>query len=282
MAKQRSYLSDVNIALFGGLMNIPVELVPARKTAKKGVDIKMACPECDDAERVKQGYSCDHGHGPFTAGQCDRGMVVKDDDGNETFVRVADDEIDMIRRGEEGERLPEKNLHVQVFPAAEVDGQTMRAGGAYRLRVDEKKAKAQIPLYCLARDLIGDTEKAFVGELNMGLKGGQKMVRLEVRNEQLYLFELIRPQDLADNEVYDEVYDERLLDRGSQWANENVEEFDPDAFADRVQERADQLAAAKTDPDADPVEKSGAEPTPIDRKADALLSMLDAAVSDAA
>jgi non-homologous end joining protein Ku len=245
--RQRAYASDVSLSFFG-VMNIIVDLVPAKKSG--AVSFTIICPDCDEAHRLDQRYICgtDASHGDgidpnlpgYASGTSGRGKEV-----NGTLVRVDEEEISAIKDGQ----LPLNDLQVTVYPADDVERLTRPNGTAYRLR-----PKGTLPIYKMLVDLTADRSKAFIGEMNV--RGQDKLFRIESWNGVLTVTELARPSEVVEAEHVDATYEGKLLAMATQLADVQTEDFDPAKFANKVKERAAAWEAQKVAeglaPDAKP------------------------------
>lgn len=237
---QRSFATGVDL-LFFGVMNVQGDLMPAALPANKDVRFKMICTECDDPTPLEQRYLCTahpDEHGPFVVSTAGRAKVVGSGK-TEQLYKVTDEQIAALKTP----TLPEKQMTVHVFDADTVNAATIPSGNAYRLR-----PSGRLDLYAVLVDLVANPQYAFVGE--MTVKGTQKMWRISSRSGQLFLSELVRPADVAPGDNLDDVvYDAAALEMVTKLAADNLEEFDPAAFADVIAERAremnDLLASGK-------------------------------------
>lgn len=308
---QRSYASDVSLS-FLSLMNLICDVIPARQ-ADDSTKFVTICPDCDapgvEPTRLSQRYIClDHdplaevrtavdvalsdssiksvpklreavtaavdkgvlaAHGPFTVAEAARAKEI-----SKVLYRVTAEEIAEVKDTD----LPEKQAEVEVYPSEQIERATMPSGSIYRLR-----PKGGLPVYAMLLDLLADTSKAFITELN--LRGSQKLYRVSVEtdadgNRQMVLHELIRPGDLAPFDTLNlPEYDGRLLDRAAQLVDTQLGDFDASKFENAVKARAVALAEAKRDPNLEPAPKAK-KAKPEDTGGDELLALLEAAVAE--
>lgn len=265
---QKASRSGVTLGIAGLPMMVTTDLMPAKQSvAKTGPKFKTICPEHDEPTTTKQRYICEE-HGQFTVGQLDKALELEDG----SLRRVTPEEIQQIKDGDEP--LPENNLELHVYPAADVAAVTMQSGATWRLKVPKKK-DAELPYYALIRDLIADESKAYVGEVNLGSKLGTKMVQVRVRQGQMFLHEMIRPGEIAEQEDYGDVdYDSRLIERARQLMDGAVEEFNPEQYESQALARAEVIAATEAGEKAEMPEPTVAKPS----GEDAMLAMLDSAI----
>lgn len=288
MSRQRAYATGYQITL--GMVNVPIDLVPVRRSeANKAKQFKIIAPEDVFPEptpmEIRYVVPGQEHLGMWTQSECDRGKEIEGSDGSKTIVRASDEERSAVISGDEATRLPDGVLELHIFPAEDIDAATvpnMKDGGMYRLRPPAKKGKWVAPQsYLMLRDLIKSMpEKAFIGEIS--IREIPRLARLSVWNDQIVLTELVRPSQVAPVDEIDGEYNAALLAKAAELVNALVEDFDPDMFASQIEERAKAFAAAKLAEQGDiatPVQIPA--PAKVADPSDALLAMLDTAVSAA-
>jgi non-homologous end joining protein Ku len=255
-------VGTVELSFFGGLANLQCSMVPVKKSEPGG--LKIVCPDCEDTTKLEQRYLCpvDGQHGPFTAAEAARAIEV-----DRQLKRVTEDEAKALKEP----TLPSGSAEFTAFPAHEVEAATMQSGATYRLR--PKNAQRQYSaLVDFLRD--GKAEQALITELTY--RDVQKMYRLIERDGMLVLVELVRPGELHPAENVTVEYQVELLDMFASAFEDQVEEFDPEAFASTTRDRVAALEASKRDPNAPvlaPAPKVAAKKTDDD---DALMAALSA------
>lgn len=255
--KVRASTSGVTLTMLG-MTSLQVDLVPLRRGER--VAPKLVCPECAEATKLSQRYVCPNheDHGPYAQQEVQRAIDV---DG--ILRKVTDDEIAALK----DPTIEPKQATFRIFPADQVESETMPAGTAYRLR-----PKNAPQVYAMLVDVVRERgDLAFVAELNAR---SQKMYRLAVRDRALVAMELIRPGEFNPDEEMPTEYNGELLDAALTLVDQQVEDFDPESWTDFYRARAKELQEAKlTNPN---------EPAPIRKvekvdSADALLEALTAA-----
>jgi non-homologous end joining protein Ku len=261
--KQRAAASDVAIGL--GLIRTTVDVVPARRSDGEA-KFKLICPSCDTPTRGAQTYICTHDDTHhFTSDQADRAIEV-----DKTLKRVTADEIAEIKDTE----LPAGEINFLVVPAGEVEAVTLPSGALYRLRPKAENDQA----YGLFAALVSDPNFAFIGEMTM--RSNQKLYRASVWRGQVVLQELVRPSEFHEADPININIDPRLTAVSAKLVETLAEPFDPEAFANRVRERALALAEAKRSGAPAPAKPKPITPTAVD-PTDQLLAMLTASVEAA-
>lgn len=261
--KQRAAASDVAIGL--GLIRTTVDVVPARRSDGEA-KFKLICPQCTTPTRGAQTYICIHDETHhYTSDEADRAIEV-----DKVLKRVTPEEIAAIKDTE----LPAGEINFLVVPAAEVEAATLPSGALYRLRPKAENDQA----YGLFAALVSDPAYAFIGELTM--RSNQKLYRASVWKGQVVLQELVRPSEFHEADPIDIHIDPRLAAVSAKLVETLAESFDPDAFANRIRERALALAEAKRSGAPAPAKPKPVTPTAVDAT-DQLLAMLTASVAAA-
>lgn len=260
--KQRSFASDISVSFVNPLLNVVVDFVPVKAT-DKSKQLKIICPLCETPTSMSQRYLCEHGHGPFAISEADRAREI-----DKVLYRVTEEEISQLK----GATIPpEAGLSLRAYEAEEVEAMTRPSESAYRLR-----PKGNLSVYAMLVKLAEDTDRAFIGEVN--LRGNQKMFRVQTWNGQLVAQELTRPDDLAPMDDINPDFDDRLLATAEMLVSSDISTFVPEEYRNTIRERSAMLDEAKRDPNAVPVtmEKVAARANNDD-----LLALLEQAVEAA-
>jgi non-homologous end joining protein Ku len=259
---QRAAASDVAIGL--GLIRTTVDVVPARRSDGEA-KFKLICPHCTTPTRGAQTYICTHDEDhQFTSDEADRAIEV-----DKVLKRVTTDEIAAIKETD----LPPGEINFTPVPAAEIEAATLPSGALYRLRPKADNDQA----YGLFAAIVSDPAWAFIGELTM--RSSQKFYRASVWKGQVVLQELVRPSEFHDADSINITIDPRLAAVSAKLVETLAESFDPEAFANRVRDRALALAEAKRSGAPAP-----AKPKPVKPTADPtaqLLAMLEGSIAAA-
>jgi non-homologous end joining protein Ku len=262
-------VKDATMSLLGGMMNITVDILPA-KLAEETVSFPYICPDEDEPVKPKQMYvhpdDVDKDTGPirmWASGELDHAREV---DG--ILHRVTKAEMDAAREAV----LPPKEIALSIFPADEVEAVARPGGALYRVR-----PKASPHVYAMILDAVEKaTNKAFIGE--MTIRGKQRMYRLLAWNRNLILQEQIRPGEFYDPEDYTHEYPSKLLDSFIAAVDAQTETFDPEAYANFLRDRAKEIDDAKRDPNAP--KATPAKPVRVAKDdSDALMAMLEGLAS---
>lgn len=239
----RPAAKDASLSLLGGLMTIKVDVLGAKR-AEETVEFKLICPDEDEPTRPVQMYvhpddvDADHPR-MWKTGELDKAREV---DG--ILYRATPEEIADAKETV----LPTGQMSVTIVPAEQF--QTVASGAFYRLRPKEQPA-----VYAaLTRRVAADTDLAYITELT--IRGKQRFYRLLVVDNVLCILEHIRPGELYDAEEYSTETDVKLVDMLGEAVRNNVEDFDPEAYVNFLRARAEELDAAKRDPNAPKVEKA--------------------------
>lgn len=262
---QRAIASDVSLQIFGTVF-LPVDIVSARRSDE--IKKEMVCPTCSEAHKLSQRYHCTENeeHGPFTSKNAHRAILV---DGQ--LKKLTESEIEELTRPE----LPAGTAVVRVFPAADVERETMPGGSIYRIR-----PRVGAEAYALIVELVEstairkDNRLAFCCELTV--RNVTKLYRIIARDGILTLVELIRPGEFHEMDLPLPPFEAKLLPQIiDRCDNDWLEPFDAEAFTDVRRQRAADLAERKADPNA-PV------PEPVVRKPEdqtaSLMAMLEASI----
>ncbi len=236
---QRSAVSDVSFSL--GLLSLRADLVPARlPNTGTATSFSYLCPDCPEPTKPEQKYLCEHGHGPYVAGEIDRrGKKIGDQ-----LIEVTQEEIAAAK----DIGVPDKLFEVLVFPAADVEAATVPDSGVYRIRPVKTADPSMFKMYQLFLEAASNKEVALIGEF--ALKGIPKMGRLSVFDGQLVVSTLVRPSDVADRDIVPVVEPtEKERAMFAKLIASVTEEFDPATFNNTLRERINALLEAKA---ADP------------------------------
>jgi non-homologous end joining protein Ku len=234
---------DAPLSLLGGLMTLKVDVLNAKR-AEETVEFKLICPDEDNPTRPVQMYVHPDdldGANPrmWKVGELDKAREV---DG--ILYRATPEEIAAAKETV----LPTGQMSVTVVPAIQFN--TVANGAFYRLRPKEQPA-----VYAaLVKRIAADTDLAYITELT--IRGKQRFYRLIVVEGVLSLQEHIRPGELYDAEEYSTDTDPKLIDMLGDAVRNNVEDFDPEEYVNFLRTRAEELDAAKRDPNAPKVEKA--------------------------
>lgn len=254
---------DASLSLLGGLMNIKVDVLPAKK-AEENVEFKLICPDEDEPTRPVQMYVHPDdvdGDQPrmWKVGELDKAREI---DG--LLHRVTPEEIEAAKET----LLPTGQMAVTVVPAGQFT--TVANGAFYRLRPKEQPA-----VYAaLVKRIAADTDLAYVLELT--IRGKQRFYRLISWQDTLCIQEHVRPGELYEPEGYSTDADQKLVDMLGEAVRNNVEDFNPDEYVNFLRARAEELDAAKRDPNAPKVEKAPRAPK-VDDTAGLLAALESAA-----
>jgi len=188
---------------------------------------KLACPTCRTPTSLKQGYTCEKGHGPFSISECDR--MHENDEG--AMVKVTADEASEASAS----ILPDRELALQVHLRDEIIARTYPSGNAYLFR-----PKGTAPLYGILLDILAERpDIALVAKTN--LRHNDKFVQVDRGlNGQLIVRELIWPQDMKQFEAPEYAYDPKYRKQALDLIEASVEPFDPEQYR---RDAADRIAA---------------------------------------
>lgn len=234
---------DASLSLLGGLMTIKVDVLPAKK-AEETVEFKLICPDEDEPTRPVQMYV----HPDDVDGDQPRmwkvGELEKAREIDGLLHRVTAEEIEAAKETV----LPTGQMTVTVVPAAQFE--TVANGAFYRLRPKEQPA-----VYAaLVKRIAADADLAYITELT--IRGKQRFYRLISWQDALCAQEHVRPGELYDGEQYSTDADQKLVDMLGDAVRNNVEDFNPEEYVNFLRARAEELDAAKRDPNAPKVEKA--------------------------
>jgi non-homologous end joining protein Ku len=196
---------------------------------------------------VPLGYQlwCEHGHGPFTADEARKAVVV-----HGALTPTTTEEVAEVK----APAVPAKTADLRVYPADQVEAATLPNGNMFRLRAEPTLT------YGVLRELVADTSKAYVCE--MVLKGKTCLYRAVVQRDTIVLVELVRPERMLPGFEVDVEVDERVLANARLLADALTEEFVPENWADERTLRMQEMGA------------SGSEPTVSDDVAAATANLL--------
>lgn len=258
----RTYLENVTLNL--GAVNVIGNLVsPVATNSKKAEAFFMLCPGCgaDSPSRVNQGYSCDHGHGPFSVSEIPlRGK----EDGDEIVV-VSKEEIDAAKESAHTKLL----LELHVHDAEQVEKRAFPVDKPYVFWPHEASAKAASIFKEMVDEAGKCNGKSLVGMLNTGRD--EKLIRVQTWNGMIVLQTICRPEDAKDFPEYPvPAADEKLLGLAKTLVDGQVEEFDPDDYRKTSRERLGLLVDAAKRGETAPIE-SIAVPAPKEDDVEAML-----------
>lgn len=241
-SKVRATLSGVTVSC--EVISFDVDLVPAtRAKADKRAANSVApsvvriCPTCEEPTRIKQLLVCDHPqhhHGPFTSDELGHATEV---DGE--LVKFTPEDVPKAKTP----TVDAKSVAFSVFPASEVERATLPSGNIYRMRLPAKATKSTLQAYALMRELVADSDLAFIAELVV--KGVSKLYRASARGDgMITLAELMRPSLFHEPDGADATCDERTVAAGRKMVAAMVAPFDPTEWESAAEERLKALQAA--------------------------------------
>jgi len=232
MPGHRAALSDFTINL--GFLDVHGDLIVPQETGTKAADqFKLCCPACADATSVKQGYTCENGHGPFVTGDCGHAKEV-----NKALIKVTDEEYEEARKCD----LEKNVLPLTIHNADEVKDTFLHSGLTYVVRptgdaMNIKKFSA------LLRIVTENPQWVFVGVCNV--RNTEKFMALsEGLNGQLLMNELVWPGDLRTHDQYTVPVADDLI--APIVKSIEVTEFNPDEYVKSTREKIAELVASKT------------------------------------
>lgn len=255
-SKVRASLTGVTVSC--GVISLDVDLVPATrakadKRAANSTALTRVCPTCTEGAKIKQLLICENGHGPFAQGDLHHATEV---DG--VLKKVDPDEVAEAQVP----TVDAKSVIFSVFPAAQVEAATLPSGNVYRMRLGAKPSRATMQAYGLLRELVADSELAFISELVV--KGVSKLYRGIARDGMITLTELYRPSLFHSPEQVDAVVDEAMATVGRSMVAETVQDFDPAAWESAAEARLAALqAAASAGTEPEEVNEDAAKATEI-------------------
>lgn len=236
----RPATKDASLSLLGGLMTIKVDVLPAKK-AEETIEFKLICPDEDEPIRPVQMYV----HPDDVDGDHPRmwksGELPKAREIDGILYPATPEEIEAAKETV----LPTGQMSVTVVPAEQFD--TVANGAFYRLR-----PKEQPKVYAaLVQRVAADTDLAYILELT--IRGKQRFYRLISWQDALCIQEHVRPGELYEPEQYSTDTDPKLVEMLGDAVRNNVEDFNPEEYVNFLRARAEELDAAKKDPNAKPV-----------------------------
>lgn len=231
---QRAYVSDVSLNIFGTTV-LAVDVVSIKT---KSEDLTTICPDCKEPHKLNRMYICgaDKTHGPYFEGK-------KAKEVDKVLYPLTDEQVKAIKAP-----ALEKNVGtVEVFHSAQVEAATRPGDGAYRLRPHDGKAITKALYASITQVVASQSDKAFIFELNM--KDHQSLYRLTAWNGQLVAQKLLRADELAPVDVIDAAPIDRMVAQLTEFAQVDVADFFPEAWANKTTEKhrkiaAEQVAAA--------------------------------------
>jgi non-homologous end joining protein Ku len=136
--------------------------------------------------------------------------------------------------------VDERTIELQLFPADQLEANTLPSEHLYRLRPERKAKGAKTnkgndQAYALLCQLVADPMVAFVAEVVV--RSTSRMFRLVVQDGMLTLVELVRPSELADIELELPEVDDRMVGAGRSLMEAAVRDFDPEEWVDGAQVR---------------------------------------------
>lgn len=260
---------------FLGVITLVANIMPTKRSASGDPETKLVCPVLDTATPLKQYYMVEDKPelGKWTVAECHRALSVDD-----KLVKISTDALNALKEP----TLPAGECDFKVFPLTDVLDNTLQSGTTYLVSPTKMSegSRAQ-QSYSMLIDLTEDAERqglTFVGELTV--KGVQRMYRVIVRNGNLLLQELVRPDEILPPVEFPSGYDGALLETAAKLMASQVAEFNPAEYGNEVKARARQLAADIADGKEPDVPAVATEKSTEDT--DDLLALLTASVEAAA
>jgi non-homologous end joining protein Ku len=234
--KVRASLTGVTVSC--GVISFDVDLVPATrakadKRAANSPSLTRVCPSCEDPVRIKQVLRCESGHGPLSQNDLQYATTVDD-----VLVKVDPDEVATASVP----TVEARSVAFSVFRAVDVEQATLPSGNVYRMRLPAKPSKATLQAYALMRDLVADTDLAFLAELV--IKGVSKLYRGIARDGMITLTELYRPSLFHAPDGADVETNGSMTVAARAMVAEMVATFDPSEWESAAERRLQALQAA--------------------------------------
>lgn len=232
MPGHRAALSDFTINL--GFLDVHGDLIAPQETGSKSADqFKLCCPKCSDGTAVKQGYTCENGHGPFLPSECGHAKEV-----NKALIKVTDEEYEKARTVD----LEKSVLSLTVHETVQVQDTFLPSGLTYVIRPTGEAMNIK-KFSALVRLVNENPQWTFVGVCN--LRNAEKFMALGIGlNGQLLMNELVWPDDLRQHDNYTVPVSDDLLAPIEK--SIEVTEFNPDGYVKSTREKIAALVASKT------------------------------------
>lgn len=276
----RASASDVTLQV--GLLSVTGSLYPlASSPPAGGVRLTSVCPTCKDEGGISKTFTqhtCHAGHGPFEASE----VLKATGSGKNLKVLATAEEVKEIRA--ESNQGPGKTCSLSAYPADLVASATFPISTPYVFATaDNKNPAINLLRESISEDGSIDTEKGEVvllGEVQLRTDAPAKLVTLRVREGQLLVQEIARPENMNEfDQPATKSVGEGLREQFGQLLAATVQDFDAEdlkatsvqKFAAFVTERIGEGVLAL----APPTEEEAAEQD----LESALASMLAAAKS---